>query len=94
MDCSKYYPKIKVPSVINKNYTRKLELETREKYKKDQDRLYKKFKRDLFKALNIQDNPKREIFYTKIFQIADKYGFQEMYNYAKHLVELINDEEK
>lgn len=47
------------------------------------------FKRDLFKDLDIEDNPKRELLYDKAWEMGHAYGFSEVYSKACDMVDLI-----
>lgn len=47
------------------------------------------FKRDLFKDLDIEDNPKRELLYDKAWEMGHAYGFYEVYSKACDMVDLI-----
>lgn len=47
------------------------------------------FKEDLFEELEIKDNPKRELLYSKAYSLGHSYGCSEIYYYACELVELI-----
>lgn len=47
------------------------------------------FKRDLFEALDIEDNPKRELLYEKAWEMGHAYGLAEVYCKACDIVDLI-----
>ncbi len=47
------------------------------------------FKKDLFEELDIQNNPKKDLLYSKAYERDHSYGFEEIYNVACNLVELI-----
>lgn len=47
------------------------------------------FKCDLFKDLDIEDNPKRELLYDKAWEMGHAYGLSEVYSKACDMVDLI-----
>jgi hypothetical protein len=49
------------------------------------------FTNDLFEDLGITDNPKRYKLYSIAWEMGHSSGFQEVYNYALQLVDLIKD---
>ena len=49
------------------------------------------FKHDLFKELGIEDHPKRDVFFAKVWALGHPAGYAEVYHYALDLVELIQD---
>lgn len=51
--------------------------------------LNEKFKQDLFKELGIEKNNKREELFAKALELGHSAGFEEVYNYASNLVNLI-----
>lgn len=50
-----------------------------------------KFKADLFDELGILNHPKRELLFDKAYKLGHANGFNEVFNYALDLVELIED---
>jgi len=51
--------------------------------------IYDEFKLEVFKELGIENNPKKELFYSKVWELGHSSGFSEIWNYATDLVELI-----
>jgi hypothetical protein len=47
------------------------------------------FMEDVFIELNIEDNPKRELLYSKAYELGHSSGYNEIYNYMLELVDLI-----
>lgn len=60
------------------------------KWKRENRRIHEEFKKDLFDELEISDNPKAEILFSKAWEYGHSAGFEEVYNYACDLVELIS----
>lgn len=52
-------------------------------------RIMAEFKRDLFEELGIANHPMREKLYSKAWENGHSSGFQEVYNCALNLVDLI-----
>lgn len=59
------------------------------KYKRVSAELYEKFKEDLFKDLGITNNPKKDLLFSKAWELGHSSGNHEVYGYAQSLVELI-----
>lgn len=59
------------------------------KWKMENRRIHNEFKKDLFDELEISDNPKAEVLFSKAWEYGHSAGFEEVYNYACDLVELI-----
>ena len=55
----------------------------------DRHRTDGEFRGDLFIALGVSKNPKRELMYKLAWDYGHSSGYQEVYNYALDLVELI-----
>ena len=55
----------------------------------DRHRTDDDFKNDLFLVLGVSQNPKRELMYKLAWDYGHSSGYQEVYNYALDLVELI-----
>jgi len=51
--------------------------------------IYDEFKLEVFKELGIENNPKKELLYSKAWELGHSSGFSEIWNYATDLVELI-----
>lgn len=49
------------------------------------------FKNDLFKELGIENHPKKDKLFILAWLWGNTYGYQEIYNVAEELVELIKD---
>ena len=47
------------------------------------------FKNDLFEALGIEDNPKKDILYAKAYELGHSSGYCEILNVSLELLELI-----
>ena len=47
------------------------------------------FKADVFQVLGVSDNPKRDLMYKIAWDYGHSAGYQEVYNHAIDLVELI-----
>ena len=58
-------------------------------YSKDQYRLEEQFKYDLFEELGITNNPKRDLLFSKAWELGHSSGYREVRFYAQELVELI-----
>lgn len=74
-----HYEKVDYPVYINAINT----------YRKDEARLYDKFKADLFDDLGITGHPKADKLYMIAYSRGHSAGFQEVYNEALELVDLI-----
>ena len=59
-------------------------------YFAENTRIEEQFKSDLFKELNITNNPKAEGLYAKAYSLGHKQGLEAIYDHAYDLVELIN----
>ena len=74
-----------------KEYQFKIE-EYKKKKKAYQDRekiIFECFKKDLFNELGIADNPKKDLLFSKAWEISHSYGYNEVFSTAEDLVELI-----
>lgn len=67
----------------------RIDLRKHKEYCEEQVRLEEAFKKDLMEELNIVDNPKAELLYTKAYDIGHSLGYAEIYNVASNLVDLI-----
>ena len=63
--------------------------ELKDEYNEESKRIYEEFKNDLFEELDITDNPKKEILFSKAWDMSHSYGFESVYYKAEDLVELI-----
>jgi hypothetical protein len=63
-------------------------LEHKKCARKEMD-IYDEFKLEVFKQLGIEDNPKKELFYSKAWELGHSSGLSDVWNYATDLVELI-----
>jgi hypothetical protein len=59
-------------------------------YKEDSRRLNEEFKREVFETLDIVDNPKAEMLYSKAWDSGHSNGYSEVYYEALDLVDLIS----
>lgn len=58
-------------------------------YNKKTNELVEQFKQDLFEDLNIETNPKCDLFFNKIYYMGRSEGFYRVYELAVDLVDLI-----
>lgn len=58
-------------------------------YLAEEARIYEQFKQDLFNDLGIEDNPKRELLFSKAWERGHSAGYHEVYSVAQDLVDLI-----
>lgn len=70
--------------------SRKADQAVWEAYNVEQARIECQFKPDLFADLGITDNPKREELFRLAWSYGHASGYEDVYNYALDLVDLIN----
>lgn len=82
--------------ILNKEYDNKLPFVRRsvdaaafQAYQNETARLLNEFESDLFEYLGIRDNPKRDLLFSKAWDIGHAHGYGEVLSYAEDLVELI-----
>ena len=76
---------------LEKYEAQKPEFLVKEKeYRKKLNLIEEEFKQALFEDLGISDNPKRELLYSKAYEMGHSSGFSNIYSYASDLVELID----
>lgn len=61
----------------------------RKAYDTENARIYKQFKEDLFKELGITGHPKAETLFQKAWEQGHSAGYEEVFNYASDLVDLL-----
>jgi len=62
---------------------------TRKAYDKDRTRLEELFMNDLFEQFGVTTNPKKDLCYSKAWEMGHSAGLAEIANYFADLVELI-----
>lgn len=58
-------------------------------YKNAEYSAYTKFKNDLFNELGIENNPKRELLFSKAWEMGHSSGYYSVFEHAEDLVDLI-----
>lgn len=76
------YYKTKLPYGENKSDVRKI-------YYEDQNRLDVEFKADLFKEFDVESNPKKDLCFSKAYEMGHAHGYSEVLNYFSDFVDLI-----
>ena len=62
---------------------------TKDAYKKEKRRLYLEFTEDIAREFGVQDNPKRDLLFSKAWELGHSAGYSEVYGYYEDLVDLI-----
>jgi hypothetical protein len=92
------YPSGSPTSLEVMEFAKKLEQYEKEKEQRDKEvqeyrveegKMREKFKSDLFKEFGIESNPKRDLLFSKAWELGHSDGFASVANYAQDLVELI-----
>lgn len=76
--------KVKLHYALLADYTHK-----RNAYDAEEARLHAQFKYDLIRELGIAKHPKAEILYQKAWEQGHSAGYEEVFNYANDLVDLL-----
>lgn len=58
-------------------------------YRDDENRLHAQYKADLFEEHDVTDNPKKDLLYSKAYDLGHSAGYSEVASYFGDLVELI-----
>ncbi|AGS80939.1 hypothetical protein [Caulobacter phage Cr30] len=61
----------------------------RQAYRDENYRLEQIFKQDLEEEFDVQNNPKKDLLFSKAWEQGHAYGFNEVYNHYIDLVDLI-----
>ena len=75
--------------VKEKVFDEKAYKEKLSEWRDSESKLLMEFKKDLFEELDIVDNPKNELLFSKAWEHGHSAGFHEVYVYACYLVDLI-----
>jgi hypothetical protein len=59
-------------------------------YQEESQKIYNQFKKDFFSELGIENNPKKEIFFSKVWEEAHSSGYENIMNCAYQWVDLID----
>lgn len=88
LDFTAYQTTVKYPS--RKDFPDVLDYKkAREAYYDNVSDCHNRFRQDLFEDLDIVDNSKRDLLFSKAWELGHSSGYNEVYNYACDLVELI-----
>lgn len=84
MKFEKYTNNLPYPKRGDPDFREKLEA-----YHAETRRIIEVFKQDLFVELGLVDNPKKDLLFSKAWDLGHSNGFSEVYVYAVDLAELV-----
>ena len=79
-----YVREIKDYEARMRDYERSMEA-----YHNRERKIHDQFKQDMFEELGVTDNPKKDLLFSKAWEMGHSYGFSEVFHYAEELVDLI-----